>query len=97
MPMKPLDQKLDVVQLFKYLEEIIMHNLNEKATWINRTNKMKKAQFLTLSTYNKKFLSIDIKIQYYKTVTLPEATYGCEMLFQVKNGRRTDQLLKTPG
>lgn len=91
--MKPLsmdkavinDQKLNIVQQFKYLGEIIMHNLNEKATWIKRTNKMKTAQFLTWSTYNKKGLSIDSQIQHYKTVTHPEATYACETLFQMKN------------
>lgn len=86
--------KIKLVEQFKYLGEIIHHHLDENSTQLNRTNKLKKAQFLTWSTYNKKCLSIKSKIRHYNSVVLPEALYACETLFHIKNNTKTDKLLK---
>jgi len=88
------DQEIKIVKQFKYLGEIITHNLNEKQTWQNRINKLTKAQHATKNTYNKKCLSIATKLKHYKTVTQPAITYACETIFKTSNTTTIDKMLK---
>ena len=87
-------QEVQIVDKFKYLGEIISHNLNEKPTWHNRINKLTRAQRITKNTYNKKCLSIATKLQHYKSVTQPEITYASETIFKTSNTLAIDKLLK---
>ena len=45
-----------------------------------KVNKLKTAYYLTKVTYNKKSISINVKLRHYATVVRPEALHGVECL-----------------
>lgn len=75
------NQDVELVESFKYLGEIITHNIKEKTNWKERTNKLIKSARNTKNIYNKKCISINTKLRHYTSVILPEILYASETLF----------------
>lgn len=70
--------KVKRVEKFKYLGEYIQIGGSNKASNIERTEKLQKAYRLTWTHYNKRNISIQAKLRHYSTVVLPEALYASE-------------------
>ena len=70
--------KVNRVEKFKYLGEYIQIRGANKASNIDRTEKLQKAYKLTWTHYNKRNISIQAKLRHYSTVVLPEALYASE-------------------
>mgnify|MGYP003536732587 CR=1 FL=1 len=72
----PCTQKYGVVkrvEKFKYLGEYIQIGGSNKASNVERAEKLQKAYKLTWTHYNKRNISRKAKLRHYNTVVLPEA------------------------
>ena len=72
--------KINRVNQFKYLGEIIEPSGKEKMAQKTRMQKMKRALWKTKDIYNKKCISIHTKVKHYNTVIKPETLYASETL-----------------
>ena len=66
------------VEKFKYLGEYIQIGGSNKASNVERAEKLQKAYKLTWTHYNKRNISRKAKLRHYNTVVLPEALYASE-------------------
>ena len=66
------------VEKFKYLGEFIQIGGSNKASNVERAEKLQKAYKLTWTHYNKRNISRKAKLRHYNTVVLPEALYASE-------------------
>lgn len=88
------NQEVEIVNSFKYLGEVITHNIKEKKNWKERKNKLIRSAKTTRNIYNKKCMSINTKLRHYKTAILPEVLYASETLFGPIRIGEKDQIEK---
>lgn len=68
------------VQEFKYLGEILIPNMNEKAAVEEMARKMEIVFKLCQKTYKSKFISYQAKFRPYSTIVKPECLYAAETI-----------------